>query len=177
MRTNMKIARTVAGIKQIQIACELNVSKQTVNKWEMGRAPVARKHWTRLAALFNLSERELEAALVQTLLDACIASNTSKPLLNAQVSRQYSSELIEEALARFVETTRYPSNPRPAEPQSILEREKKLEYEREIFERDKKIFELEKEVAELRRQLESDRPAFTSSALNIEPLKHEVSHE
>lgn len=41
MRINMKIARTIAGIKQIQIANELEVSKQTVNKWEMGRAPVA----------------------------------------------------------------------------------------------------------------------------------------
>lgn len=178
MKINMKTARKNCRLTQGDIASAFGFCVQTVYKWEMGLAPVAKKHWPRLASLLHLSESDLESALVETLLDACIAKQDARPLLNAQTSRLYDSELIADALARFGGASRYPVNPRPAEPQSILEREKKLEYEREIFERDKKIFELEKEVAELRRQLESNRPAESiSSTLNIEPLKHEVSHE
>ena len=172
MRINMKIARTIAGIKQIQIANELEVSKQTVNKWEMGRAPVAQKHWTRLSELLGMSVSELEAALVQTLLDACLASNSPKPLMNAQVSRQYSQELISEALSRYYDA-------RPTESVPALSEMETVKYERALLERDKRIFELEKQVEELRRELESVRRphASISSALNIEPIKHEVNHE
>lgn len=171
MRINMKIARTIAGIKQIQIANELEVSKQTVNKWEMGRAPVAQKHWARLSELFGMSVSELEAALVQTLLDACLASNSPKPLMNAQVSRQYSQELISDALSRYYDA-------RPTGPNPTISETERVQFERTILERDKRIFELEKQVEELRRELERRRPATSlSSALNIEPLKSEVSHE
>ena len=156
MKLNMKIARTIAGIKQIQIANELEVSKQTVNKWEMGRAPVAQKHWPRLSSLLGLSVGELEAALVQTLLDACIASNSPKPLMNAQVSRQYSQELISNALSRY-----YEANPQNEPSMSAA---LKLDYERKLLEREKRIFELEKQVEELRRELERRRPAVSSSS-------------
>lgn len=101
MKTNMKIARIVAGVKQVDIARGLGVSKQTVNKWEMGRAPVARKHWSELASLLQMSESELEKALVQTLLDACLTMSDAKPLLNAQSSRQYDADAIANALASF----------------------------------------------------------------------------
>lgn len=178
MKTNLKSVRVNCRLTQLEVANHLNVSVQSVYLWEQGRQCVAKKHWSRLASLLHLSESELESALVETLFDASIAKQDARPLLNAQASRLYSSELIADALARFGGASRYPVNPRPAEPVSILEREKKLEYERELFERDKRIFELEKEVAELRRRLESDRPAeSTSSVFNIEPLKHGVSHE
>ena len=168
MKNNMKIARTIAGIKQIQIASELGVSKQTVNKWEMGRAPVARVHWTRLSKILVLSESELEDVLIQTLLDACVSSNTPKPLMNAQVSRQYSPEKIADALSEY-----YSANQEKRE--DVSSEAQKLEYERALLERDKKIFELEKQVEELRREIERCRPAVSiSSALNIEPIKNEV---
>ena len=169
MRINMKIARTIAGIKQIQIANELEVSKQTVNKWEMGRAPVAQKHWMRLSELLGMSVSELEAALVQTLLDACLATNSPKPLMNAQVSRQYSQELISDALARFYDA-------RPTEPVPALSEMETVKYERAILERDRRIFELEKQVDELKRELEqARRPAASlSSVLNIEQTETEV---
>lgn len=178
MKTNLKSARVNCRLTQADIAGKLGISVQSVYLWEQGRTCVAKKHWPRLASLLHLSESELESALVETLLDACIAKQDARSLLNAQTSRLYDSELIADALARFGGASRYPSNPRPAEPQSILEREKKLEYEREIFERDKKIFELEQQVAALQKELERARPAESiSSTLNIEPLKHEVSHE
>lgn len=169
MKINMKIARTIAGIKQIQIANELEVSKQTVNKWEMGRAPVAQKHWARLSELFGMSISELEAALVQTLLDTCIASSSPKPLMNAQVSRQYSQELISDALSRYYDA-------RPPEPTAALSEMETVKYERAILERDKRIFELEKQVEELKREIAESRanPTSLSSVLNIEPMKHEV---
>lgn len=175
MKTNLKIARVNCSLTQLDVANYLNVSVQSVYLWEQGRQSVVKKHWPRLASLLHLSESELESALVETLLDACIAKQDARPLLNAQTSRLYDSELIADALARFGGASRYPSNPRPAEPASILEREKKLEYEREIFERDKKIFELEQQVAALEKELERRRPAVSiSSALNINELEHEV---
>ena len=187
MKKNLKTARIDAGITQADIARKANVTYQMVYQWEKGLAPVAKKHWSRLASLLHLSETELESALVETLLDACIAKQDARPLLNAQTSRLYNSELVADALSRFTSSPRvagdfrsagracYPVNPRPAESQSVSEREMKLDYERQIFERDKRIFELEKEVAELRRQLDCSRPAVSiSSALNIEPIKNEV---
>ena len=164
MKNNMKIARTVAGIKQIQIASELGVSKQTVNKWEMGRAPVARNHWKRLSELLIMSEDELEDALIQTLLDACLSLNTPKPLMNAQISRQYSTEKVANALSEYYSAKTPDSNPTISEMEIVR-------FERAILERDKRIFELEKQVEELRRELERRRPASLSSVLNIEPLE------
>ena len=178
MKTNLKTARIDAGITQADIARKANVTYQMVYQWEKGLAPVAKKHWPLLASLLHLSETELESALVETLLDACIAKQDARPLLNAQTSRLYNSELVADALSRFGGSSRYPVSPRPAESQSVSEREMKLDYERQIFERDKRIFELEKEVAELRRQMDCNRPAASiSSVLNIKPLKHEVNHE
>lgn len=162
MNTNLKKARSDAGITQAETAKKLGVTYQMVYQWEKGLAPVAKQHWPRLASLLHLSESELESVLVETLLDACIAKQDARLLLNAQTSRLYSAELIADALARFGGSARYPQNPSPAEPQSILDREKALEYERQIFERDKRIFELEKEIERLKKEL-----ASISSRLNI----------
>ena len=155
MKTNLKIERVNCGLTQGDIAKHLQITTQTVYQWEQGKTCVSKKHWPRLASLLHLSESELESVLVETLLDACIAKQDARPLLNAQTSRLYSAELIADALARFGGTARYPQNPRPLEPQSILDREKSLEYERQIFERDKRIFELEKEIERLKKELAS----------------------
>ena len=183
MKGNLKSIRQDVGYLQFELAAAIGISKQTLNKWEMGRAPVAKKHWSRLASLLHLSETELESALVETLLDACIAKQNARPLLNAQTSRLYNSELVADALSRFTSTPSvyfnreewYPANPSASGVHPISEREMKLDYERKIFERDKKIFELEKEVSDLRRQLESNRPAaYLSSILDGNHTKLEV---
>lgn len=191
MKTNLKMERVNCRLTQLEVANHLNVSVQSVYLWEQGRQCVSKKHWPRLASLLHLSETELESALVETLLDACIAKQDARPLLNAQTSRLYNSELVADALSRFGGSSRYPVSPRPAESQSASEREMKLDYERQIFERDKRIFELEKQVEELRRELERRRPAASiSSALShnqsanavewtkqVEELSSEVNHE
>lgn len=169
MKTNLKTARVNCNLTQVDVAKRLKVSAQSVYLWEQGRQCVAKKHWPRLASMLHLSESELESVLVETLLDACIAKQDARPLLNAQTSRLYNAELIADALARFGGSARYPVDPRPAEPQSIIDREKKLEYERAIFERDKRIFELEKEIERLKKEL-----ASISSALNSNPSANEV---
>lgn len=177
MDRNLKSLRKSADLKQTDVASALHVSKQTVNKWEMGRAPVARKHWSVLASMLRVTEYELESVLVETLLAACIEKQDARPLLNAQTSRLYGAELIANALSRFGGAAVYPNNPRPAKEQTAdIERER-LDFERAIFERDKKIFELEKKLEDLRREVGRmhDRPVTSiSSALNINELENEV---
>ena len=176
MKTNLKMERVNCRLTQLEVANHLNVSVQSVYLWEQGRQCVSKKHWPRLASLLHLSETELESALVETLLDACIAKQDARPLLNAQTSRLYNSELIADALSRFGGSSRYPVSPRPAESSSVVEREMRLEYERKIFERDKKIFELEQKIAALEKELERARPAASlSSVLNRNEVKNGIT--
>ena len=178
MKINMKTARKNCHLTQGDIASAFGFCIQTVYKWEMGLAPVAKKHWPRLASLLHLSESELESVLVETLLDACIAKQDARPLLNAQTSRLYNAELIADALARFGGSARYPAATAHNTPLKLKEpgadyasREKILELERAVFERDKKIFELEKEIEHLRKEL-----ASISSKLTGKQLENEVNH-
>lgn len=158
MKTNLKMERVNCRLTQLEVANHLNVSVQSVYLWEQGRQCVSKKHWPRLASLLHLSESELESALVETLLDACIAKQDARPLLNAQTSRLYNSELIADALSRFTSTPScYFSNPHTKSVTSVTEREMKLDFERQIFERDKKIFELEQRIAALEKELERAR--------------------
>ena len=159
---SLKGARAAAGLSQSDVARSMRVSVQTVHKWERGIAPVARDRWDALSRILHMSVNELEKALVQTMLDACIADGSTRVLENAQTSRLYSAELIADALARFGGSARYPVDPRPSGSESVAEREMRLDYERQILERDKKIFELEKEIERLKKEL-----ASISSALNI----------
>lgn len=180
MKTNLKIARVDCRLTQADIAKKTGVSVQTVYQWEQGLTAVSKRHWANIAYLFGVSEDELQKILVQTLLDGCIARHDAKPLLNAQTSRLYRTELILDALAEYeMGGNSYQPNMRPVKEQSADFERERLDFERKILDRDKRIFELEKQVEELRRELESvRRPAESiSSTLNIEPLKHEVSHE
>lgn len=149
MRVNLKHARVNAGIKQIDMAEAMGVSKQTVNKWEMGRAPVAKTHWSKIASLLGVQEQDVEKILVQTTLDGCIASKSPNALINAQISRLYSASLVYDALLRFEESTRTNANGTDKTTDEL----ERLHYERAILDRDRRIFELEKEVDELKRQL------------------------
>lgn len=101
MKTNMKTARKNCSLTQGDIASAFGFCVQTIYKWEMGIVPVPKKHWKKLASLLNITETELEIVLVETLLDACIANRNARALVNAQVSRLYRPELVEDAFRRF----------------------------------------------------------------------------
>ena len=146
MNANLKSYRIGQGIKQIEVAEYLKVSKQTVNKWEMGRALIPFAHWFRLSTLLNVTTEGLEKMLVQTILDGCIESGSNRLLLNAKRSRVYNSELIEEALNLF--SMRIGNAVQADVERSNNEYERRIfELERALLERDKKIFELEKQLA------------------------------
>ena len=170
MKMNLISARKARGLTQGDIASALHLAVTTVFKWERGIAPVARKHWKKLASILCLSEEELEEVLVQTIADACIAQKDSHLLANANTSRMYRPELIYKAAEQI--STACNAQNEPENP-TISEMER-VQFERAILERDKRIFELEKQVEELRRELERRRPASLSSVLNIEPLETEV---
>ena len=57
---SLAAARTRANVTQSDAARKMNVSVQTMWKWEKGIAPVARRHWARLASLLRVKEDELE---------------------------------------------------------------------------------------------------------------------
>lgn len=104
MQKNFKQARIEAKLTQTNIGKRMGITVQTVNKWERGRCPVARHHWSNLASLFNLSEDEVERILVQTMLDSCIERKDKRPLQNAVVSMLYRADLLQSALAVFDRT-------------------------------------------------------------------------
>lgn len=143
MSNNFKQLRIDAKLKQTEIAEQTHVSVQTVNKWERGRAPIARRHWPNLAALLKVSIDELEHALIETLLDACIEHGDATALKNAVISGLYKAELLQEALVRFA------SRPVPVK-QNTVEidlREENLKLREENLKLRERIFELEKQLA------------------------------
>ena len=156
MTSNLKKVRSDAGVTQAHIAKETGVTYQMVYQWEKGLAPVARKHWKKLAALLKITADELERVLVQTLLDACIATADPRPLANAKTSRQYRQELIADALLRF--HAAHPAE--PTTPAPVQDETAELRREVQILQLQNRILELEKENAELRREVERlRRPA------------------
>lgn len=166
MKNNLKSVRKSRNLTQGDIALIFKVSVQTVFKWEDGRAPVAKKHWKNLATVLNVSEDELEAILVQTLLDGCLSRNDSKSLINARASHLYSSELLLSAIAEFEGRTRSANSG-----DAVLSEAQKIEYERALLERDKRIFELEKQVEELKREIAERRAKPTSLSSVLSEVK------
>lgn len=145
MNYNLKSYRIAHGIKQVDVANKLKVSKQTINKWEMGRALVPYAHWFDLSTCLNVTLKGLEAMLIQTLLDGCIEAGDNRLLLNAKRSRVYDSEMIEDALGIFEMRSGHTAQTNTARANAEYER-KIFELERALLDRDKRIFELEKEL-------------------------------
>ena len=139
MNRNLKQMRVDSGLTQLEICNRIGVSVQTVRQWERGRSSITRKHWPTLAALLHVNVDDLEAGLVQTLLDACMERGNTKALNNAIVSGLYSQKLLQEALTRFMV---YSSKPAPA--QVITKKEIDLREE---------ILRLREENLKLREQL------------------------
>lgn len=101
MENNLKQLRKRVKLSQQDVASALKVSKQTVYKWEQGKAQVAPVHFEGLKSLLRVGADELERALVQTLFDAACEEGTDRVLLNARASRRYSVPLLNAALNRF----------------------------------------------------------------------------
>ena len=101
MENNLKQLRIRVKLTQQDVAAALKVSKQTVFKWEQGKAQVPQVHFEVLKNLLHVTADELERALIQTLLDAACEEGTDRVLLNARASRRYSVPLLNAALNRF----------------------------------------------------------------------------
>ena len=143
MNRNLKQMRIDSGLTQLEISNRLSVSVQTVNKWERGRAPIARKHWSNLAALLHVKMDVLETGLVQTLLDACMEQGNTKALNNAVVSGLYSRHLLQDAITRFMV---YPSKLMPAQVVS----KKEIDLREEILRLREENLKLREQLLEIR---------------------------
>ena len=101
MENNLKQLRIRVKLTQQDVAAALKVSKQTVFKWEQGKAQVPQVHFEVLKNLLHVTADELERALIQTLFDAACEEGTDRVLLNARAARRYSVPLLNAALNRF----------------------------------------------------------------------------
>ena len=143
MNRNFKQMRVDSGLTQLEISNRLGVSVQTVFKWERGRSPIARKHWPTLAALLHVNVDELEAGLVETLLDTCMERGDTKALNNAIVSGLYSRHLLQDAITRFMV---YPSKKMPAQVVS----KKEIDLREEILRLREENLKLREQLLEIR---------------------------
>lgn len=138
MENNLKQLRKRVKLSQQDVASALKVSKQTVYKWEQGKAQVAPVHFEGLKSLLRVGADELERALVQTLFDAACEEGNERVLANARAARRYSVPLLNAALNRF----RTGSAPSPqAAPLEL--REEILRLREENLKLRERIFELE----------------------------------
>ena len=161
MKKNLKQQRSDAGITQADIAKRLGVTYQMVYQWEKGIAPIARKHWKGLSSLLHVTETELEQILVQTLLDSCIAAKDSRALLNAQTSRLYRSELLQDAFKQF---NAYRSSPQTTSNEQTTElREQILKLREENLKLRETIIELRERCATPYQAHASTPSQFTSN--------------
>ena len=163
MNRNLKQLRHDAGLKQTDVAARLGLTTQTVFSWERGRAPVARKHWEKLAYTLSVKLDELERALVQTMLDVSLEKGNADALKNAVISGLYRPELLQEAFARF---KMYPALPEPAAaPQS-----RDLEYREEILKLREEIVRLREENVVLRERAAAPYRVSSSQSPLTDPI-------
>ena len=166
MNRNLKQLRQAAGLKQTDVASRLGLTTQTVFSWERGRAPVARKHWEKLAYVLTVKLDELECALVQTMLDACMEKGNTDALKNAVISGLYRPELLQEAFARF---KTYPAMPEPAPAPPPRD----LEYREEILKLREEIVRLREENIVLRERSAAPYRVSSSQSQSTDPITTE----
>ena len=151
--SNLRQMRMNAGLMCGEIAKQIGVTETTVYLWEEGRGVVARKYWKELAKELNLSEEELEAGLVQTLVDAV----NVEALKKAVVSGLYRPKLLQDAFTRIV-TQPQPSLPLPqTDLSSEIElklKEENLKLRENNIELKEEIFKQRETIMKLRKQLE-----------------------
>ena len=184
MNANLKSYRISQGIKQIEVADYLKVSKQTINKWEMGRALVPYSHWFALSTCLRITESGLQSLLVQSLLDQCIESGDNRLLVNAKKSRVYDTDLIADALARFGSASRFPVEPRPPQtPESVGPSPRELELREEILSLREENLRLREENLLLREAASAANPGERRSCSIVSKYpsaprpEHKPNHE
>lgn len=62
----LKELRVSSGLRQIDVAQELDVDQAAVSKWESGETRPSRKYHARLARLYGISDTALQTALAET---------------------------------------------------------------------------------------------------------------
>ena len=136
MENNLKQLRIRVKLTQQDVAAALKVSKQTVFKWEQGKAQVPQVHFEVLKNLLHVTADELERALIQTLFDAACEAGSDRVLLNARAGRRYSVPLLNAALNRFHAGSAHSAQAAPLElREEILRlREENLKLRERIFE-------------------------------------------
>ena len=138
MENNLKQLRKRIKLSQQDVAAALKVSKQTVYKWEQGKAQVPQVHFEVLKNLLHVTADELERALIQTLLDAACEAGSDRVLLNARAARRYSVPLLNAALNRF-----HAGSAPSAQAAPLELREEILRLREENLKLRERIFELE----------------------------------
>lgn len=141
MENNLKQLRIRVKLTQQDVAAALNVSKQTVFKWEQGKSPLPPAHFEVLKNVLHVTADELERALIQTLFDAACEEGTDRVLLNARASRRYSVPLLNAALNRFHAGSAPSAPSTQAAPLEL--REEILRLREENLKLRERIFELE----------------------------------
>ena len=108
---NLKNLRELRGLAQVDLAKKLNITKQTVYKWERGMSPVAPLHWSKYASILNVDPEQFEDALIETLKSYAIETLNTDGLAAAMKSGRYSPEKIFAASQQLVKTINEPQQP------------------------------------------------------------------
>ena len=108
---NLKKLRELRGLAQVDLAQKLNITKQTVYKWERGMSPVAPLHWSKYASILNVDPEQFEDALIETLKSYAIETLNTDGLAAAMKSGRYSPEKIFAASQQLVKTINEPQQP------------------------------------------------------------------
>lgn len=87
--SNLKQLRESQHLKQTAVAQRLNVTKQTVYKWERGMSPVAPLHWTKYAEILNVDPEQFEDTLIETLKSYAIETLNISCFDDAIISGRY----------------------------------------------------------------------------------------
>ena len=100
---NLKQLRADQQLTQTDIAEKLNVTKQTVYKWERGMSPVAVIHWENYARILRVNMELFEDALIETLLAYALETLDPQVLGTAQVSGKYDAVKMAAANSKLLQ--------------------------------------------------------------------------
>lgn len=72
---NLKAIREQMGLSQRTFADYLDVTQQTISLWERGTRKPGKRTWTLLEQKLHITQAEMEAGLLATLLDPKVAES------------------------------------------------------------------------------------------------------
>ena len=112
---NLKQLRADQQLTQTDIAEKLNVTKQTVYKWERGMSPVAVAHWDNYAHILRVNRDQFEDALIETLLAYALETLDPQVLSTAQVSGKYDAVKMAAANTKLLHFVNQPISSQKSE--------------------------------------------------------------